>query len=303
MMLRPGHDLVVYTSADSVYSRPVVEAFERVSGLRVGLVPDAEAAKTTGLYHRLLAERGHPRADVFWSSEIGRTVLLEKQGVLSGGSHREFACRVRIIMFNKELVKPDEAPKSVLDLADPKWKGKAAVAYPLFGTTATYAAALRLAIGREKADDFFRKLVANGTQVVNGNGIVAERVAAGQATVGFTDTDDFWGQADEGKPVGVVYPDQEEGGLGALVIPNTAAQVVRGPHPDAARLFLEFLASPEAEKMLAAPPARHLPLNPAVKAAPDAKGLSEIKAMKVDWDKVAAEIEAQPADLERIFPR
>jgi iron(III) transport system substrate-binding protein len=303
VLLKPGEDLVVYTSADSVYSRPVVEAFEKRTGLRVGLVPDAEAAKTTGLYHRLLAEQGRPRADVFWSSEIGRTVLLEKQGVLNGRSHRDFACRVHIIIYNKELVKPADVPRSVLDLADPKWKGKAAMAYPLFGTTATHAAALRLALGREKANDFFRKLVANGTQVVNGNGIVAERVAMGQAAVGFTDTDDYWGQADQGKPVGIVYPGQEEGGLGALVIPNTAAQVVRGPHPEAARLFLEFLASPEAERMLAAPPARHLPLNPAARAAPDAKPLSEIRAMKVDWVKVAAEIEAQGPELGKIFPR
>jgi iron(III) transport system substrate-binding protein len=210
---------------------------------------------------------------------------------------------VRIIVYNKDLVKPGEEPKSVLDLADPKWKGRAAVANPLFGTTATYFAALRLAIGREKANDFFERLMANSPQVVNGNGIVAERVAMGQAAVGFADTDDFWGQADDGKPVGVVYPDQGPDGLGALVIPNTAAQVVRAPHPDAARRFLEFLASAEAETLLAAPSARHLPLNPAVKAAPDAKPLSEIRAMTVDWDKVAAEIEAQDADLKKILPR
>lgn len=303
VLFRPREDLVVYTSADSLYSRPVVEAFEKRTGLRVGLVPDAEAAKTTGLYHRLLAERGRPRADVFWSSEIGRTLLLEKQGVLNGRSHLNFACRVRVIIYNKDAVKPGEEPKSILDLADPKWKGRAAVAYPLFGTTATHVAALRQALGREKTDDFLRRLVANGVQVANGNGDVAGRVAMGLASVGLTDTDDYWCQADAGRPVGVVYPDQEEGGLGALVIPNTAAPVVRGPHPDAARQFLDFLASAEAETLLAAPPARHLPANPAVKVAADAKPLSEIRAMKVDWDKAAAELESQGAGLEKIFPR
>jgi iron(III) transport system substrate-binding protein len=214
-----------------------------------------------------------------------------------------FACRARVIICNRKLVKPEELPKSIFDLSDPRWKGRAAMAYPLFGTTATHCAALRAEFGRAKTNDFLKALVANGIKVVNGNGIVAEMVGSGSAALGLTDTDDAWAQIDAKKPVGIIYPDQGEGQLGTLIIPNTAGRVAGGPHPEAAARFLDFLCSAEAEAVLALPSARHLPTRLSVKAAPDATSLWEIRAMKVDWERVADEVERQSEDLERIFPR
>jgi len=321
---RTGSDkeVVVYTSADRAYAQPIFEAFEQRTGIKVLPVTDAEASKTTGIYNRLLEEKGRPRADVFWNSEIGRTLLLGKKGVLepldppsAGDLPSEFrprnalwhgfACRVRVLIYNRNLVKAEEAPRSVMDLADPKWKGKAAIALPLFGTTATHVAALRATMGREKANEFLRKLVANGVQVVNGNGIVADLVGSGQALVGLTDTDDAWDRRDSGNPIEMVYPDQGPGACGALVIPNTASRIARGPHPGPAAAFLDFLCSPDAERILAAPPARHLPASPkrGVKTAEDAAALWQIRDMKVDWDRVADELEAQAPEIEKIFGR
>ena len=53
-----------------------------------------------------------------------------------------FAARARVIVYNTSQVKPQEAPSSVLDLVDPRWKGRAGLANPLFGTTTTQVAAL-----------------------------------------------------------------------------------------------------------------------------------------------------------------
>jgi iron(III) transport system substrate-binding protein len=320
LTLRPGPDLVVYASADDVYARPVIAAFEKESGLRVGLVTDAEAAKTTGLYQRLLAERARPRADVFWNNEISRTLLLARAGLLAApslpaGPVREFrdarglwqglACRARVLVYNTAKVAEAEAPASVFDLASPRWKGQAAVAYPLFGTTATHFAALRAhpRLGRERATEFFRGLLANDVQVVDGNAVAARLVGEGRALVALTDTDDAWAQVDAGKPVRIVYPDQEENGLGTLVIPNTVSQLAGAPHPEAAARFLAFMLSARAEAELAKPPARHLPTLTDVPAAPDATPLYMIRRMEIDWEKVADEIDAQPADLEALFRR
>jgi len=60
-------EIVVYTSVDQVFSEPVFRAFEQVSGIRVRAVFDTEETKSTGILNRLIAERGNPRADVFWS--------------------------------------------------------------------------------------------------------------------------------------------------------------------------------------------------------------------------------------------
>ena len=61
----PQQQVVVYTSLDKVFSQPVLEAFEKQTGIKVLAVYDSEATKTTGLVNRLIAEKDNARADVF----------------------------------------------------------------------------------------------------------------------------------------------------------------------------------------------------------------------------------------------
>ncbi len=76
-------EVVVYTSLDQVFSQPILEAFEKETGIKVLAVYDSEATKTTGLVNRLIAEKDNPRTDVFWNSETGRTIVLKKKSVLA----------------------------------------------------------------------------------------------------------------------------------------------------------------------------------------------------------------------------
>ena len=76
-------EVVVYTSLDKVFSQPILEGFERKTGIKVKAVYDSEATKTTGLVNRLIAEKDSPRADAFWNSETGRTIVLKQKGVLA----------------------------------------------------------------------------------------------------------------------------------------------------------------------------------------------------------------------------
>jgi iron(III) transport system substrate-binding protein len=75
--------VVVYTSLDKVFSQPILDAFEKQSGVRVLPVYDSEATKTTGLVNRLIAEKDSPQADVFWNSETVRTIVLKQKSVLT----------------------------------------------------------------------------------------------------------------------------------------------------------------------------------------------------------------------------
>ena len=74
IMLLPGcqpdntKKIVVYTSVDQVFSEPILKLFENETGIRVMPVYDVEAAKTTGLVNRLITEKNHPQADVFWNA-------------------------------------------------------------------------------------------------------------------------------------------------------------------------------------------------------------------------------------------
>jgi len=76
--------VVIYTSLDKVFSEPILKAFERQTGIKVLDVYDSEATKTTGLVNRLIAEKNNPRADVFWNSEIGRTIVLKLPSTVPG---------------------------------------------------------------------------------------------------------------------------------------------------------------------------------------------------------------------------
>ena len=95
-----------------------------------------------------------------------------------------------MIAYNTATVKREEAPKSVFELAEPKWKGQVAMADPRFGSTSFHVAALYAAAGDEKMDEFFRRLKANGVRIVDGNSVVRDMVARGDVKVGLTDTDD-----------------------------------------------------------------------------------------------------------------
>ena len=310
--------VVVYTSVDQVYSEPVLRRFSAATGIRVQAVYDVEAAKTVGLVNRILAEKGKPRADVFWNHECQQTLALKHEGVLAPyrspaadgrpadqidpeGFWTGFGGRARILLANTARVPTDAGPRSVSDLAgETARQGRAAMAYPLFGTTATHAAALYALWGREAARRFFEAVKAGGVAIVPGNAAVRDLVASGRADWGLTDTDDACEALSHNRPVAVAVPDQAPGGMGVLVIPNTVALVAGGPHPEAGRRLVDYLLSPAVEQELAAAgwvniPSRSGDGQPACSPGPVSQ------RMALDMESVLAAMPQAMADLREIF--
>ena len=75
-------EITVYVSADEYVARQVFKTFTNETGIQVRWVGDTESTKTTHIVQRLLREREHPMADVFWSSEILGMIQLADQGSL-----------------------------------------------------------------------------------------------------------------------------------------------------------------------------------------------------------------------------
>jgi len=299
-----GREVVVYLSIDQPFTEPILRDYERQSGVKVRAVFDTEETKSTGVLNRIVAEAKNPQADLFWSGDPVRPYLLVKHGLVqtyvspnasavppafkaADGSWTGGAGRVRLLLVNKTRVKPGEMPRSVRDLADPKWKGQTAIANPLFGTTTMHVAALAEAWGDEALEAFLTQLKSNGVRIASSNGEVKRLVVAGEVAFGIADTDDAAEALKEGAPIEVVYPDQD--GIGALVMP-TAVVLVKGPHPDQARRLADYLLSTPAEQKLVEL-ASHIPLRPDVNPAPGAKRAGEFKAMQVDYAKVADAME------------
>jgi iron(III) transport system substrate-binding protein len=300
-------EVVVYTSVDDIFARPICEKFQRETGIKVQLVPDTEETKSTGLLNRLIAEKARPRCDVFWSGDPIRAAILKSKGVSAPyaspqaaelpklysdpeGHWTGFSCRARVIIYNRNHVPEGQEPNSVLDLLDARFKDKACLANPLFGTTSMHAAALFAKLGDDAAKEFFTAFAANGGTILSSNGEVRRRVAAGEFAVGLTDTDDYNVARLEGKPVSVVYPDI--GGMGTVIVPNCAVLIAGGPNSDNGKRFIDYLLTPAVEQALAESEAAQMPVRPGVSVPAHVVTLDQLKPMEINYADLGATLES-----------
>jgi iron(III) transport system substrate-binding protein len=308
--------VTVYVSTDRVFSEPVLREYEKRSGVKVDAVYDTEETKSTGLANRLLAEKARPQADVFWSNEPVRTLVLKSRDVLApyrspsadgipatlvdpDGYWTGFSARMRVIAYNTNTVTPQEAPRSIFELADPKWKGQVAMADPRFGSTSFHVAALYALAGDEKMDDFFRRLKANGVRIVDGNSVVRDLVARGDVKVGLTDTDDVNVAVENGQPIAMVLPDRN--GLGVPVMPNMVSLIANAPHGEEARKLIDYLLSADVERQLAQSEAVQIPLHAGVPGPKNIPSIDTFKPMTLDYAKAASRVEDVTARLATIL--
>lgn len=282
-------DVVVYAAQDRVYAEPLLQAFEQETGLRVAALYDSEAVKTVGLANRLLAERSHPVADVFWGNEEFRTRQLAAEGIFRAtNGWSAFGWRSRRVIVNTNQVSLSDVPPSLLALTNEVWRGKVALAYPIFGTTATHFAALRQHWGTETWAAWARGLVANDAFVLDGNSVVARMVARGEAWIGLTDSDDIRVVQAEGAPVAMLPLGPE-----TLLIPNTVAIVADAPHAAAAERLGHFLLGDDVARRLVEV------------GALEGTGLTELapQTLQPDWDRLLAELDDTTQRLCSIFLR
>lgn len=301
-----GNEVVVYTSEDKIFSEPVLQQFEKKTGIKVRTIYDTEETKSTSLVNRLIAEKDNPQADVFWSGDPVRPALLEIKGIttpyVSGvaadipkiykdddGHWTGFSARARIILYNSSLVSMDERPLSIFDLAKPKWRGQVAMANPLFGTTSVHMAALFIILGDEKARKFMNDLKANGIKIVSSNSEVRRLVARGEVKVGITDTDDANVAVREGSAVKIVYPD--ESGMGTLIMPNMVCLIKNSPNQENGKKLIDYLVSSEVEKSLAFAMCAQMPLRHYVQTPADVLTIAAIKGMDINYHSVAAKLD------------
>ena len=302
----PARTVTIYVSTDRVFSEPVLRAYERQSGVTVNAVYDTEETKSTGLANRLLAEQARPQADVFWSNEPVRTLVLKSREVLASyrspnaqgippslvdadGYWTGFSARIRVIAYNTTLVTADEAPTSVFDLADPRWRGQVAIADPRFGSTSFHVAALYAAAGDERMDGFFRQLKANGVKVVDGNSVVRDLVGRGEVKIGLTDTDDVNVAIEDGQPIAMVLPDGV--GLGVPVMPNMVSLIASAPHAAEGQRLIDYLLSRDVEEQLARSAAVQIPLHAGVPGPKNIPAIDTFRPMTLDFTKAAQRVD------------
>jgi iron(III) transport system substrate-binding protein len=299
------NEVVVYTSVDQIFSEPVLKEFEKETGITVKAVFDTEETKSTGVLNRLIAEKGNPQCDVFWSGDPVRTIVLKNKGITipyqspaafdiapvfkdPENYWTGFSARARVLIYNKELLEQQDVPQSIFDLTNEKYKGRVAIANPLFGTTTFHRAALFSVLGDEKARQFMSELKKNEVIIATSNGDVKKRVMMGEAACGLTDTDDAFEAMKESGNVGIVFLDQQ--GIGSLIMPNTVCLIKNSPHSKNGKILIDYLLSKETEARLAKSCAQ-MPLHKGVETPENIPSLDNIRPMKIDYDKTSQKLE------------
>jgi iron(III) transport system substrate-binding protein len=287
-------DLVIYSGRSESLIAPVIEKFKaRHAEVNVIL----KAGSNSELANALLEEKANPQADLFITTEVLTAQKLANEGVFQPyqspnaadlpaeyrhpeGLWNGITLRARVIMYNTNLVSPEEAPKSMFDLTDPKWKGQIASAGSANGSFQAQVAAMRQLAGDEATEQWLTGLLANEVTFFGGHTDVRNAVGAGEFKIGLVNHYYYHLQKAEGSPVGVVYPDQGDGQMG-VIVNATAAGIVQGAkHVAAAQAFVDYLLSAEGQQAFAELNYEY-PLRPGVTLHPEVASLSSIRLAKL----------------------
>ncbi len=288
-------ELVIYNGQHEQLLDELAPLFTQQTGIKVELRNGSDLE----LSNQLVQEGSRSPADVFLTenspamSQVEQAGLLEKlpQGVVSpipaqyrptSGRWTGFAARSTVLVYNKSQIQPSQLPTSLMDLADPKWKGKVSFSPTGADFQAIVAAMIDLE-GEAATKTWLEGLKANGT-AYDGNNVVLEEVNSGQSEIGII-YHYYW------------YRDQAESGdnsndsalyffknqdPGAFVSVSGAGVLASSDMKAEAEEFVSFLTHEEGQKALAASYALEYPLNPAASLAPPVKPFDELEPPQVN---------------------
>jgi len=307
--------VVVYSGRAERLIKPVLDSFQTKTGIEVELL----SSGTTELVNRLQAEGERTAADLFLTNDIGGLERARELGLLASveldGIERSVPAQFRapdnrwiglserfwIIVYNTTLVKPAEV-RSILDLADPRWKDK--IAIPNAGSEYLQAgvSVLMAVHGEERTAKFLEGLKANaGTYVFGKSSQIVEAVAKGQVAMGVVNHYYVFRHLATvpTAPIAMLLPDQQEGGMGAIVNAAGVGILKHSRHPDAAKRLVEFLASPDGQKLFA-DLNKEYPLHPQVAADPALPRRQSFRACAVPLVRLGELREPSAKLIERV---
>lgn len=261
--------------------------FAEMHGIKVNVV------RTTAqvAYQRLLQDikNNQTICDVFSSTDVGHFVRLKAKSrfekyvpesesriseifrkVDPDGFYHTTSAGLVLLIYNTSKVKIEDAPRKWADLLDIKWKGKISTGHPGFSN---YAGAWTMAMKNLYGWSFFERLEKNKPLIGRSINDTVTALNAGERQVAAGADVSTLFSAARGNPLAVSYPMD-----GSVLVISPSAIMKGARHPNAAKLFMEYLYSLEAAKISA----RHfsIPLRPEVPAPPGARPISEIKTIQ-----------------------
>ena len=252
------------------------------------------------------AAAGVKTVDVIHTSDAGHFVLLKEKGMLlkyvpqgtapfpagfkdKDGFYFGMRATLSVIADNPKLISDKDAPRTWKDLLNPKWKGKMVSGHPGYsGIIMTHVLALVNLYGW----DYFRDLAKNSLHVVQSANDPAGVVASGERPVGVNGAEYFYYKTQkQGNPIKIIYPSE---GIPLVVSPVAVAK--DAPHPNAAKLFVDYIFSKESQQLLADKEGLYTG-HPQVTYPADKPKLKDLKLLSVEAD----ELEKRNAEIKKRF--
>ncbi|WP_141500117.1 extracellular solute-binding protein [Paenibacillus luteus] len=242
----------------------IAPLFEEATGFKLEVV----AGNGAEIMSRVEAEKGNPHWDVVWLdampsiyglgasgqlmegwspnnvanlTDYAKGFVPEKQWYVPTGAHA-----AGVIVYNKDKVKAEDAPKSWEDFSNGKYKNLIGMADPAIAAPAYPFVSLFF---KEKTIEggqaYFSSLMDNGLRVYPKNPNVVKALAAGEISIAALQESNAYSMKNDGEPIEIIWPSE-----GAPASVRVAAIQKDTKNPNAAKAFLEFLLDPKTQQAL-----------------------------------------------------
>ena len=292
--------LVIYSGRSEDLVAPLIEQFSQETGIKVEVRYDG----STQLATTLLAEGDSTEADVFFAQDpasLGAASGLMAQldeSILGrvparfaddGGRWIGTSGRVRVAIYDGDIVSADELPQTLDDLVDPRWSGRIGVA-PTNGSFLAFVAAMILADGESATLDWLERLAANQPVDYSGNSPIVAATDSGEISIGLVNHYYLLRLQAEGAGQRAANHFLSGSDAASLVMPAGAGIIAGSPQLDSAEQFIEFLLSEESQRYFARETFEY-PLVPGVQPPSGLPVIESVSSPDINLSDLADQLE------------
>lgn len=308
-----AQEVTVYCSILEEQCREGTALFEKMTGIKVTMV-----RKSTGeVYAQIRAEAANPKGDVWWGGPgeahlqaAGEGLVTPYQSPLMPELYpwaQDYAKKAQFgtngiylgilgVGYNTEVLKKRNLPepKCWADLLDPRYRDEIQIADPASsGTAYVFLATTVQRLGEDKGFDYLKAMHKNVNQYTKSGIAPIKALALGETAIGIGFMHDMLTQILDGAPMKTVAPCEGTG-----YETGSVSLIKSMRNPEAARKFIDFTLSPEAQNINVKLKINSMPSNTKSTISPDAPKFSAIKLIDYDTAKYG-----QPAERTRLLSR
>lgn len=246
--------VVLYTAHKTSLVQSLAPVFEKETGIKTEVIQLGSSEVT----RRIRAEAKAPKADVIWSTT--GSLLTENADLLEPYQSKEagsidprfvkspawtpYTAVIYVLMQNTRMIPETDTPKTLTDLADPKWKAKIASARADNSGSAFQQMMTILTVFGEQGWNKYGEIAKNFV-LTDSSGSVPRYVADGEAPLGLTLEDNALEYKVGGAPVKIAYLAD-----GTTASPDGVALVKGAPNAENGKKFIDWALSKKTQELL-----------------------------------------------------